>query len=326
MRRSRRRYWGSEWTLDKEAAFITLYEVLVELSKLTAPFTPFVAEEIYSNLVGSLGEEGAPESVHLCDYPVKDDSKVDMDLERKMDLAEQVVYMGRLARNTVNIKNRQPLDRILFETSDSQEKADISDLAELIEDELNVKNVEFAEDLAGFATYKLKPRFDLLGKKLGPRMKALAAAVAASSEETAAKAAEGKQVAFMLEDGEIQLDASELIVETIQKPGWCAVSNKGRKAALSTEITEELRLEGFLRELLNKIQNSRKDAGFQIEDRIRTMLYGGEMTEKAYAKFSKYIMDETLSEQLELGNFEAEFSKEWEVNDELVKISISRLR
>lgn len=326
VRRSRRRYWGSDWTLDKEAAFATLYEVLVQLAKLTAPFTPFLAEEIYGNLVLSLDGSEAKESVHLCDYPEKDDEAVDTDLERKMDLAEQVVYLGRLARNTVNIKNRQPLAEILFETSDEGERRDIKDLSSLIQDELNVKAVGFADDLSGYATYRIKPRFDLLGKKMGPRMKALAAAVASASAGQAEEAAKGNPVTFTLDDGDVTLEAAELVVETVQRPGWCAVSQKGRKAALSTEVTEDLLLEGFLRELLNRIQNSRKEAGFQIEDRIKVMIKGGAMAEEALARFEGYIKEETLAEEISSGTFEAEYVKEWEVNDELVTIAISRIR
>jgi isoleucyl-tRNA synthetase len=216
--------------------------------------------------------------------------------------------------------------QILFETSSEAERDDITALSDLIKDELNVKEVSFADDLSGYASYRIKPRFDLLGKKMGARMKALAAAVTASGDRQAEEAAKGNPVSFMLEDGEVILEAGELIVETVQRPGWCAVSQKGRKAALSTEVNEELLLEGFLRELLNRIQNSRKDAGFQIEDRIRIMLKGGSMTEEALRKFECYIKEETLAEEISFGVSEAEYSKEWEVNDELVTIAISRVR
>ncbi|OQB48569.1 MAG: Isoleucine--tRNA ligase [Firmicutes bacterium ADurb.Bin153] len=326
VRRSRRRYWGSEWTEDKEAAFLTLYEVLVGLSKMTAPFTPFVAEEIYSNLVLSLEGVDAPESVHLCDYPQKNENLVDLELERKMDLAEQVVYMGRLARNTVNIKNRQPLSKIVVEVKDTQEEEDLKYLSSLIEDELNIKGMEFQRDLSGYASYKLKPRFDLLGKRLGPKMKTVQNILSVDDGALATKALEGRTITLDTGDGIVELEPGELVIETIQVEGWCVVSQKGRKVALYTEVTDELRLEGFLRELLNKIQNSRKEAGFQIEDRIRTALAGGEMTVAAIREFGGYIKSETLSDELTSGVFDAEYSKEWEVNDETVKVSISRVR
>ncbi|HOA14998.1 MAG TPA: isoleucine--tRNA ligase [Bacillota bacterium] len=326
VRRSRRRYWGSEWTLDKESAFITLYEVLVEISKLTAPFTPFIAEEMYSNLVSSLKNALGPESVHLCDYPVRDERLVDEELERKMDLAEEVVYLGRLARNTVNIKNRQPLSKIIVESSDDQVKADLMHLSDLVKDELNVKEIGFLDDLSSYASYKVKPRFDLLGKKLGPKMKAVAALLASDNGELASKAVENKSMVLEVEGEQVEIAASEVIVETIQKEGWCVVSQKGRKLALSTEVTEDLELEGFLRELLNRVQNSRKEAGFQIEDRIRTSVSGGDKTAKVLDRFREYIKGETLSDELTDKAFDAEYSKEWEVNDEKVTISISRVR
>ncbi|HOY89742.1 MAG TPA: DUF5915 domain-containing protein, partial [Bacillota bacterium] len=209
---------------------------------------------------------------------------------------------------------------------DLQEEEDLRYLSSLVEEELNVKGMEFQHDLSGYASYRLKPRFDLLGKRLGSKMKAVQNALSSDDGTLAARVLEGRTITIDLGADSVALEPGELVVETIQVEGWCVVNQKGRKVALYTEVTDELRLEGFLRELLNKIQNSRKEAGFQIEDRIRTGLEGGEMTKAALGKFGAYIKSETLSDELMTGTFDAEYSKEWEVNDETVKVSISRVR
>ncbi|MEA4882105.1 MAG: isoleucine--tRNA ligase [Clostridia bacterium] len=321
VRRCRRRYWAGEMTRDKEAAYLTLHEALVTVAKLAAPFTPFVAEEIFTNLQHEQG------SVHLQDYPVVCAGACDPSLERRMDLARQVVYLGRAARNEVNIKNRQPLTRIVVSaTPDEQE--DILALSDLIGDELNIRAIDFAADMSEFVSHKVKPRFDLLGPKHGKLMRAIAAAVAESDPEyLAAEAAAGREVALTLgDDQSVSLLPEEISVETTAAEGYHVESDGGRSIALATEITESLKMEGFARELVNKIQASRKEAGFDISDRIVTYLAGGDDSMRAADIHRDYLMAETLSLDLLKGEIEAEFVREWDVNGEKVTIGVRRVR
>ncbi len=321
VRRNRRRYWGSEMSMDKEAAYLTLHEALVTVAKLAAPFTPFIAEEIFSNLEQGRG------SVHLQDYPAGDPAVVDLELEQAMDLARQVVYLGRAARNAVNIKNRQPLSKIVVALSGGARDA-VGSLEDVIMDELNVKAVEYADDMGEFVSYKVKPKFDVLGPKYGRMMKGIAAALAVAAPEEVARAVlAGSEYRLTLEDGStVALLPEEVVVETMAAEGFCVQSESSVAVALDTTITEELRMEGFARELVNKIQTSRKEAGFEVSDRIHTVLEGEGDAIRAAEAFRDRIMAETLSLSLSFGEACGEFVKEWDVNGERVAIGVARAR
>ncbi|MCR4425161.1 MAG: isoleucine--tRNA ligase [Firmicutes bacterium] len=320
VRRSRRRYWGGEMTRDKEAAYLTLQEALVTVARLLAPFTPFVADEIWRNL------EQTDVSVHLTDYPQADEDARDTDLERRMALARDVVYLGRAARNAVKIKNRQPLPGIVVQVVSAQDEQDLASLSGLVLEELNIKSMSFARNLSSYVSYKVKPRFDLLGPKHGKKMRDIASALAEAEPEAVGRAvAGGDSFPLKLSDGsEVVIEAAEVTVETHAAEGYHVETEGDRAIALATTVSDELLMEGFARELVNKIQTMRKEAQFQIEDRILTTLSGGENSMRAAELHKGYLMDETLSLDLVLGEPQGDHVQEWDVNGEKVTIGVRK--
>jgi isoleucyl-tRNA synthetase len=321
VRRCRRRYWASEMTSDKEAAYLTLHEAIVTLAKLIAPFTPFLADEIYGNLEPGRG------SVHLADYPVPDKEANDPLLDSQMELARQVVYLGRAARNAVNIKNRQPLSKIVVQAT-PEEQDELMALSDLVEDELNVRGIEFARDFGEFVSHRIKPRYDLLGPKHGKLMRGVASALAsADATRVARDVAAGRPVVLTLEGaGDVSILPEEMTVETVAREGFHVETDNGRSVALDTVITDDLKMEGFARELVNKIQATRKEAGFEISDRIYTVCAGGPESMRALAEYGEYLMGETLSVSLVQGEPDGEYIKEWDVNGEKVTVGVRRVR
>lgn len=319
VRRCRRRYWASEMTVDKQAAYLTLHETLITIAKLIAPFTPFLAEEIFTNLEPGSG------SVHMQDYPKADEWARDVDLERQMDLARQVVFLGRAARNEVNIKNRQPLLKVVVGVT-PEEKKDLRLVEDLVKDELNIKRLEYAQDMSEFLSYRVKPRYDLLGPKHGKLMKAIAEGIAeADASQIAGKVLKGREFGLVLSDGtEVSILPEEVSIQTVAAEGYYVQSEGGRAIALDTVITEELKLEGFARELVNKIQTTRKEAGFDVSDRICTVISGGPDSMRALEVHRDYLMKETLSVSLAHGEPEGEYVREWDVNGEKVAIGVRR--
>jgi isoleucyl-tRNA synthetase len=321
VRRCRRRYWASEMTSDKEAAYLTLHEAIVTLAKLIAPFTPFLADEIYGNLEPGRG------SVHLADYPVPDKEAIDPLLDSQMELARQVVYLGRAARNAVNIKNRQPLSKIVVQAT-PEEQDELMALSDLVEDELNVRGIEFARDFGEFVSHRIKPRYDLLGPKHGKLMRGVASALAsADATRVARDVAAGRPVVLTLEGaGDVSILPEEMTVETVAREGFHVETDNGRSVALDTVVTDDLKMEGFARELVNKIQATRKEAGFEISDRIYTVCAGGPESMRALAEYGEYLMGETLSVSLVQGEPDGEYIKEWDVNGEKVTVGVRRVR
>ena len=321
VRRCRRRYWASEITSDKEAAYLTLHEAIVTLAKLIAPFTPFLADEIYGNLEPGRG------SVHLADYPVPDKEANDPLLDSQMELARQVVYLGRAARNAVNIKNRQPLSKIVVQAT-PEEQDELMALSDLVEDELNVRGIEFARDFGEFVSHRIKPRYDLLGPKHGKLMRGVASALAsADATRVARDVAAGRPVVLTLEGaGDVSILPEEMTVETVAREGFHVETDNGRSVALDTVVTDDLKMEGFARELVNKIQATRKEAGFEISDRIYTVCAGGPESMRALAEYGEYLMGETLSVSLVQGEPDGEYIKEWDVNGEKVTVGVRRVR
>ncbi|MDE7400964.1 MAG: isoleucine--tRNA ligase [Clostridia bacterium] len=264
IRRGRERYWGSEMTEDKAAAYTTLYTCLITLAKISAPYTPFISEMIYQNLVPQFFA-GEPKSVHLCTFPVADEKAIDKDLERAMDGVTDIVVLGRAARNAGNVKNRQPLAKMVVVTArdlalSEEEKA-------IILDELNVKSLEKADDAGKYISYKLKPQLKTLGPKYGKKLGAISAFLAnCNAEEVVAAVKNGG--AYEIADLEVSLLEEDLQILTESAKGYVAAADKGITVALDTALTEELIDEGVERELISKIQNMRKEAGFEVTDRI----------------------------------------------------------
>lgn len=318
VRRNRGRYWGSKLDDDKIGAYTTLYRVLNTLCLISAPYIPFMTEEIYQNLVVSL-DESVPESIHLCKWPEVDNSVINKELEAEMDLAYSIVKLGRSARNTANIKNRQPLGKMLVsETSLPDYYGDI------IKDELNIKEIEFSADMSNYVKFDIKPNLPVLGKEYGKLIPQIKKAIAAFDQmQLAQDIQNGKAVNVKIQDSEIELNSSNLLV-TMQGLEGYAFSGEGSiGVVLNTNITEELKEEGYLREILSKIQNTRKENGYEVIDKIRVYVANNKLIEDVIRKFEDYIKSETLAEGIYF-NEEKEFA-EVNINGEKVSIFIEKV-
>jgi len=301
IRRSRRRFWKSEADQDKLSAYHTLYETLVTLAKLLAPFTPFIADEIYRNLVLSV-DPSAPESVHLCDYPVADESLIDQELMADTRLAMRLASLGLAARNKARIKVRQPLEKALIKVRSEEEKARVMRIADQLQDELNVKEIELMDDESLVVSYRLDTVPEILGKKLGSLYpKVRERLQTAADPRLARRLLSGLPVEIELPEGTISLSPEEVKVELVDKEGYASAFEAGYLVALTITVTPELRREGLARELVRRIQNMRKEADFRIEDRIRTSYQAGPELSEVFTLFADYIKRETLSLELKEG-------------------------
>jgi len=299
VRRSRRRFWKSEADADKIAAYLTLNECLVTLSKLLAPFTPFMAEEIYRNLVAERDPE-SPESVHLVDWPVADDTLIDEDLSFRMAVARQVVNLGRAARNSAQIKTRQPIEVAVVACRD-RERAALESLAAVVAEELNVKAIEYAASPSELVSYVIKPNYRTLGPKFGKNMPAVAAAVAAlPPDETGDRVANGRSVMVTVNGHEYEFAPEDLVVESHEREGFRVEREGGLAVAISTRLSPELLQEGLARELVHHIQNTRKAADFQIDDRIHLRVTGPDQITEMLRVYGEWVKKETLAVSLEV--------------------------
>ena len=305
VRRSRRRFWRpapdfsrGEQDEDKNAAYATLYECLVTLSKLLAPFTPFVAEEIYQNLVCSVDED-APESVHLCDFPMADPTLMDEALIADMRLAMRLASLGHAARNRAGIKLRQPLPLALVKVRSAEEQAGLEPLADQLLDELNVRALRFVEDEREIVEVRVRPVPSLLGPKYGALLPRIQAAIAALDASPLARQIQaGQRVEITLDGQVIELLPEELRVELVEKEGYAVAEEGGHLVGVATTIPEELKREGLARELVRRIQIMRKDAGFRIEEHITTYYQAEGALEQVMVGYGDYIKGETLSTEL----------------------------
>jgi isoleucyl-tRNA synthetase len=300
VRRSRRRFWKGEEDADKVAAYLTLYECLVTVAKLLAPYTPFLSEELYRNLVGERYQD-APESVHLCDWPEADKALVDEDLSYRMGIARRVVIMGRAARNNSQLKTRQPLAVALI-AGDERAWAAVESLSDVVTEELNVKRLEFAGGSEGLVTHSVKPNYRTMGPHFGKQMPEAAAAVAAlSGAEVAARLQAGETVAVNVGGKDHELSADHLMVETSQREGFAVEVAADMAVALSTEVTPDLAREGLAREIVHHVQNARKAAGLEIDDRIHLQLQGPAEIIEMVQEHIATLMKETLAVALTAG-------------------------
>ena len=293
VRRNRERFWGTELTNDKIGAYVTLYEVLVKLIKVSAPFVPFMTEEIYQNIVVNIDKD-AKESVHLCLWPEYDSSKVDKKLEQEMDLAYLIVKLGRSARNSVNIKNRQPLSEMLISVKDLPEY-----YSDIVKDELNVKKVELGADMKEFVSFEIKPNLPVLGREYGKLIPKIKEKIAEFNQmELATKVQAGGTEYIEIDENQIELSSENLLVTMQGKDGFAFAGNGEIGVVIETEITPELREEGYLREILSKVQNMRKDSGFEVMDNINLYVSGNEMLEKVVKKYEDIIKHDTLAKNI----------------------------
>ena len=321
VRRSRRRFWKSENDDDKASAYATLYECLTRLSKLLAPFTPFVAEEIYRNLVVSL-DQSAPDSVHLAGFPVADESLIDKELSEGMRLAMRVSSLGRAARSKAKIRVRQPLAKVLVKPRSSTEWEALSKLASHVIDELNVKEVVTLQDEGDVMEFTIKPNLQLLGPKLGPDLPKLQKSLGtADSTQIAGLVNSNRQVQL---DG-FSLEPGEMLVETSDKEGYASAMEAGYLVAIDTNLTPDLAGEGMTRELVHLVQNMRRSAGFHISDRIVTWYQGNDRIARVMEKHGDYIKEETLSLDIQSGEAEdGAYVEEHRVDGAAVKLGVKR--
>ncbi len=318
VRRGRERYWVQGITEDKTAAYMTLYTALVTTAKTAAPMIPFMAEAIYRNLVCNV-DKAAPESVHLCEFPEVQENLIDAELEKNMDEVVSIVVLGRAARNGSNIKNRQPLNT-MYVQSDKKVEGYFTDI---IRDELNVKNVDFVDDASGFVSYIFKPQLKTLGPKYGKQLGEIRAAMAElDSSAKATLDADGKLV-LNLASGDVELTPDDILLETKQKEGVFTVSDRGVTVALDTELTPELIEEGFVKELISKIQTMRKDSNFNVMDRINVTLSGNEKLFSIAKNNEATISTVVLSNSISDGD--GTNGKEWDINGEKVTITVVRV-
>ena len=299
IRRSRERFWGSEENDDKKAAYKTLYEVLVSLSKLIAPFVPFLAEEIYQNLVRSL-DENAPESVHFCSFPVADESMIDSKLNEGMDKVLEIVNLGRACRSASNVKNRQPLAKVIVCTS--KELILDSELKELIKDELNVEDIEILHNADEYVSYELKPQLRAVGPKYGKLLgKIKEYLLSAGSTENVNKVRAGGHLEFDVDGQKVELAEEDLLIGLKNKEGYSSETNGEMTVVLDAVLTKELVEKGAVKEFVSKIQNLRKESDFEVVNHIKIEISGDDNLIQMLLKYSDAIKKGTLCDELKIG-------------------------
>jgi isoleucyl-tRNA synthetase len=321
IRLSRRRFWKGERGKDKTAAYQTLFEILLTLSKLLAPFCPFLAERLYRRLTHAQDAE----SVHLVDFPQVDLSAQDKELEEKMSAPRRVVQLGRALRELKELKVRQPLLKIIVVTEDVAVKKHITDFAEIITSELNVKSIEFVTDTGRLVNRKVKPNFKALGPKFGQHVNQIAQIIKTFGEnEIDAIVSAGKHM-VNVGGREFEITKDEVEVLHEEKEGLAVQSDGNLTVALDTHLTPALLEEGIAREFVNRVQNLRKDAGFEVVERIRISFNGSDKLKNALTSQRHYVLNETLATEIDTPVAEGEFTKEVEIDDENVTISVKRI-
>ena len=318
VRRCRERYWGKDMTADKEAAYMTLYTVLKTMALISAPFTPFMSETMYQNMVRTV-DKSAPESIHLCDWPKKDESFIDPELEANMAAVLDIVVLGRSARNAANIKNRQPVASMYV-----QGKALPDMYVSIIADELNVKEVKFVDDASSFISYRVKPQLKTLGPRYGKLLPKINQYLAGEGVGNAVVAAHnrGESYKFDIDGTEISLAAEDVLVSTEENAGFVTVTEHDLSVVLDTNLTPELIEEGFVREIVSKVQTMRKEAGFEVTDHIVLSHHGNSLIEGIFARHGAEIAADTLADSIKLGS--AGYVKDWEINGESVTLGVEK--
>ena len=319
VRRCRERYWGKDMTPDKEAAYMTLYTVLRTMALISAPFTPFMSETMYQNMVRTVDKD-APESIHLCDWPEKDESFIDPELEANMAAVLDIVVLGRSARNAAGIKNRQPVAAMYV-----QGKALPDMYVSIIADELNVKEVRFVDDASSFISYRVKPQLKTLGPRYGRLLPRISQYLAGEGIGNAVVAAHsrGESYTFEIDGAAILLSAEDVLVSTEENAGFVTVTEHDLSVVLDTNLTPELIEEGFVREIVSKVQTMRKEAGFEVTDHIILYHHGNSLIEDIFARHGADIAADTLADSILLGS--SGYVKDWEINGESVTLGVEKV-
>ncbi len=321
VRRSRERFWAKGMEQDKINAYMTLYTALVTVSKVAAPMIPFMTEQIYQNLVCTV-DKSAPESIHLCDYPAVDEKLIDKELEDNMDEVLKIVVMGRAARNTANIKNRQPIGRMFVKAPH-----ELSEFyQEIIEEELNVKKVEFTDDVREFTSYSFKPQLKTVGPKYGKQLNNIRTALSEINGNEAMDILNEKgALNFEFDGTEVVLTMEDLLIDTAQMEGYVSEGDNTVTVVLDTNLTPELVEEGFVRELISKIQTMRKEAGFEVMDHIVVYSTGNDKIAELLKGHEEEVKGEVLAESITSGNT-AGYVKEWNINGENVVLGVEKIQ
>ena len=319
VRRSRERFWAKGMEQDKINAYMTLYTALVTICKAAAPMIPFMTEDIYQNLVRSIDKD-AKESIHLCDFPVVNENHIDKKLEEDMEDLLEVVVMGRACRNASNIKNRQPIGKMYV-------KADFN-LSEfytdIIADELNVKNVEFTDDVRAFSSYSFKPQLKTVGPKFGKQLGEIRQALSALDGNAAMDEVNANgSLKLDLPSGEVVLEKDDLLIDIAQTEGYVSQSDNKITVVLDTNLTPELLEEGFVREIISKIQTMRKEAGFEVMDKITIYAKGNDKVADIMTKNKDGIISEVMATDLVIGSVDG-YEKEWNINGEDVVMGVKK--
>jgi isoleucyl-tRNA synthetase len=320
VRRSRERFWVKDMPEDKVNAYLTLYNCLVTISKVSAPFIPFMTEDIYRNLVGSV-DKSAPVSIHLCPFPVADESMIDKSLEENMEEVMDIVVLGRAARNAAAIKNRQPIGKMYVKTEKVPEDSFVS----VIREELNLKEVEFTDNVRSFTTYTFKPQLRTVGPKYGKFLGGIRSTLSTLDGNAAMDELEATgTLKFEVNGTEIVLTNEDLLIEMTKKEGFESLQDHGVTVVIDKNLTPELTEEGNVRELISKIQTMRKDSGFEVMDNIRIAFSGNETVEAIALRNAEEIKSETLGVELSVGTT-LTHSKEWNINGENVTVSVEKV-
>ncbi len=321
VRRGRERYWAADMPYDKIAAYMTLYHALVVTAKTAAPMIPFMAENIYQNLVRSI-DKTAPESIHLCDFPIVDEARIDAALEADMEKLLNVVVLGRAARNGSGRKNRQPLACMYIESNEELG----SEFVDIIKDELNIKEVSFKENLSEFIAYEFKPQLKTVGPKYGKQLGEIRTALA-EIDGAAAKAEldDCGAIILNLPGGTVKLETEDLLINVAQKEGYFTAKDKGYTVVLDIQLTDELIREGFIREIISKVQTMRKDSGFEVMDHIEIYIAGNDKLIALLQEDFDEVAGNTLADQLHVNETAPEFSKEWDINGEKVTLGVKKI-
>ena len=320
VRRSRERFWAKGMEQDKINAYMTLYNALVTIAKTAAPMIPFMTEDMYQNLVRSVDKD-APESIHLCDFPTVNEAWIDKDLEADMKELLEIVVLGRACRNTANIKNRQPIGTMYVKA----EKKMGEFYTDIIADELNVKEVKFADDVESFISYSFKPQLRTVGPKYGKLLGGIKQALTDIDGTAAMKELKSNGVLKLdINGNDVELTEEDLLIETAQTEGYVSESDGDTSVVLDTNLTPELIEEGFVREIISKIQTMRKEAGFEVMDKIKVYAHGNDKIQEVMKAHEDEIKSEVLADEMVLGETDG-YVKEWNINKEAVTMGVKKL-
>ena len=320
VRRSRERFWAKDMPQDKINAYMTLYTALVTVAKAAAPMIPFMTEDIYQNLVRSV-DKSAKESIHLCDFPKVNEAHIDKELEENMERVLKIVVLGRACRNKSNIKNRQPIGKMFVKAEFELPEF----FKEIITEELNIKEVEFTEDVRAFTSYSFKPQLRTVGPKYGKFLGKIKEALANLDGNAAMdKINAGEPLTFDFDGNEVVLEKEDLLIDMAQVEGYVSESDGNVTVVLDTNLSEELIEEGFVREVISKIQTMRKEAGFEVMDKIIVNVDKNAKIEDIINNNLDEIKLEVLAEKVEFGKMSG-YSKEWNINGEDVSLGVEKI-